>query len=381
MAAVVPPELTDFDKAIISRGLDDIGVESESFLHLGLYTGILAVTLWNISTMKAQRIGRAMVVIILLLHIATIIDLAINWSESHSVFVDHGENLRTKYVANLSPNTVWSIGAGTVGAICSILADSTMIWRCWLVWGRRWLAILLPVIFLLSAIGFKIIGTYKIYTSLSASIFGLVFYTSFLLASTLSCTLLIIYRIVTVARAGGGLRNYHHVLEVFVESSALYSISLILCITFLAREDISLASFETLAVAARVNSYYFPVSSHLIDIIQGVAPTILVGRVAAGHARPDSSWQGSVISGSLRFKVQSRSRCSQSDSMTGHDLEAAEEEVDAEYGHFTAVADSQKAGACEDGSEVQRLGEVSVDSGSYDICQDSSDIQQERDVE
>ncbi len=80
-----------------------------------------------------------------------------------------------------------------------------------------------------------------------------------MLASMLWCTSLIIYRIVTVARAGGGLRNYRHVLEVLVESSALYSISLILYIAFLARNDISSIYFDTLAAFARVNSHRFSV--------------------------------------------------------------------------------------------------------------------------
>ncbi|KAK0219648.1 hypothetical protein EDD85DRAFT_334900 [Armillaria nabsnona] len=198
-----------------------------------------------------------------------------------------------------------------------------------------------------------------------------------MLASTLWCTSLIIYHIVIVARAGG-LGDYHHVLEVLVESSALYSISLILCIAFLARNDIPLIYFDTLAVVAR-----------------GVAPTLLVGIVAAGRTRPDSSWQGSVRLGSLRFRNSTPgSRSSQSNSATSHDLEAPERDIDNEYGHFTPVADSREGGAREDGSKVQRgrdtiychcapaesLGDVSVDSES-EIRQDSSDIQQERDDE
>ncbi len=37
-------------------------------------------------------------------------------------------------------------------------------------------------------------------------------------------------------------------------------------------------------------------------------PTILVGRVAAGHARPDDSWSESTPRSSLRFGNQSRSQ-------------------------------------------------------------------------
>ncbi|KAG7443259.1 uncharacterized protein BT62DRAFT_922045 [Guyanagaster necrorhizus] len=44
------------------------------------------------------------------------------------------------------------IGSGITGTLHTILADSTMIWRCWIVWGQHWLVILPPVLFLLSAI-------------------------------------------------------------------------------------------------------------------------------------------------------------------------------------------------------------------------------------
>ncbi len=43
-------------------------------------------------------------------------------------------------------------------------------------------------------------------------------------------------------------------------------------------------------------------------------PTMLVGRVAAGHARPDDSWSESSPMSSLRFRNQSSS---QNDSQRG----------------------------------------------------------------
>ncbi len=35
--------------------------------------------------------------------------------------------------------------------------------------------------------------------------------------------------------------------------------------------------------------------------MQGIAPTMLLGRVAAGHARPDDSWKGTVMTSPLDF--------------------------------------------------------------------------------
>ncbi len=228
------------------------------------------------------------------MHVATTVYFsAVTWSEIDSIFVDHGQNLWTKYVVYISPGTVTSTGAGTVGAICSILADSTMV--CLTPLRVLYYNLQSVDLALLAGLGtavagysaschfshflnwydpndlllvdlssnvcavFKIIGTYKGYINPYGSIFGYVIYTSFMLASTLWCTLLIIYRIVTIARTGGGLRDYHHILEVLVELSALYSISLILCIAFLTRNDISLVYFDTLATVARVKSHSFSV--------------------------------------------------------------------------------------------------------------------------
>ncbi|SJL13464.1 uncharacterized protein ARMOST_16908 [Armillaria ostoyae] len=53
----------------------------------------------------------------------------------------------------------------------------------------------------------------------------------------------------------------------------------------------------------------------LAAIAKGVAPTLLVGRIAAGYARPHDSWQGSMISRSLHFRTRSGGQNSQQDSM------------------------------------------------------------------
>ncbi|PBK70803.1 hypothetical protein ARMSODRAFT_1017590 [Armillaria solidipes] len=117
-------------------------------------------------------------------------------------------------------------------------------------------------------------------------------YVSFTLATTLSCTLLIIYRIVAVAgiRRGmaGRLGVFCHFIEVLVESSALYSISMILYLAFIISNNIG-------------EPYYFDV---IASTAKGVAPTLLVGRAAAGHTCPRDESDGSTVS-SLHFQTAS----------------------------------------------------------------------------
>ncbi|KAK0478593.1 hypothetical protein EDD18DRAFT_1026031, partial [Armillaria luteobubalina] len=151
------------------------------------------------------------------------------------------------------------------------------IWHCWIVWGKSLAIVILPTL-LLSGIGN--IATYNESAQAPlgyAYLLHMTLYTSFTLASTLLCTLLIVFCIMTVAhragKIGGGLKAYHHVLEVLLESSALYSISLVLNVAFYAwGEEIV---------------YYF---DHLAGITKGIAPTLLIGCVAAGWAHPDDSW-------------------------------------------------------------------------------------------
>ncbi len=79
---------------------------------------------------------------------------------------------------------------------------------------------------------------------------------TFVLGTTLWCTLLIIYRILTVAGlkrgANGRLRVYQHFLEVLVESSALYSITLIVYLALLIRQDFGLYYIDVIASIVKV---------------------------------------------------------------------------------------------------------------------------------
>ncbi len=76
---------------------------------------------------KSRPTGRAMVVIIILLYVATTIAFAFSWSYIRSMFVDHGQSFWTKYMLYQNPGAGITIGAVTAGAFCTVLADSTMV--------------------------------------------------------------------------------------------------------------------------------------------------------------------------------------------------------------------------------------------------------------
>ncbi|SJL12938.1 uncharacterized protein ARMOST_16372 [Armillaria ostoyae] len=289
----IPSYLPDDYKAAIFQLLDaELNSEILYALLYGIYTGILAVTLWNISINKCWPIRRALVVIIILLHALITITFAGNWSWIHLSFIKDGQNLWTVYwnLEHSTPAAYWVMAI--TASISTILADLYMIWCCWMVWGQRWLVVLFPIFSLVSAIVSKAMEEYYGYISAptrpsTSTGVSLMLYISFNLATTLYCTLLIIYRILAVAgvRRGavGRLGVYRRFIEVLVESSALYSISVILDLAFTIRDNVGM--------------YYLAV---IAGIAKGVAPTLLVGRAAAGHTRPRDDSDGSTVS-SLHF--------------------------------------------------------------------------------
>ncbi|KAK0436049.1 uncharacterized protein EV420DRAFT_1673626 [Desarmillaria tabescens] len=291
----IPPNLTDEDKASIFQVLDaELNSLILTTLLHGIYTGILAVTLWNIFINKCSPTRRALAVIIILLHALTTISFAAQWSFICSTFIQNRQSFWTVYLKFDAMNHAIYLAAGIPSCMSTILADSYIIWCCWMVWGQRWLIVLLPILSLISATVSKIISVYRQYFNATNSVFLMPF-SSLVLATTLWCTLLIIFRILTVTsvRHGGGsqLRVYHQFIEVLVESSALYSISLILYLAFVSRNYFTgLPYFDAIAAIAR-----------------GVAPTFLVGRAAAGHTHPTEEQDESATVSTLLFQMSSQS--------------------------------------------------------------------------
>ncbi|PBK70850.1 hypothetical protein ARMSODRAFT_1083821 [Armillaria solidipes] len=289
----IPSSLTDDEKAAVFQLLDATLNSGILFALLyGIYTGILAVTLWNIFINKCWAIRRAVVIVIILLHALITINFAAGWSWMRFAFIRNGQSFWTVYlILDGLDATTWVMSVAA--SISTILADLYIIWCCWMVWGQRWLVVLLPIFSLVSAIVSRTTREYYINVNALNTIGDvlLMLYIYFNLATTLSCTLLIIYRIVAVTgvRHGvmGRLGVYRRFIEVLVESSALYSISLIIDLAFTIHDGFGLIYTDAIAAIAK-----------------GVAPTLLVGRAAAGHTRPREDSDGSTVS-SLHFQVPS----------------------------------------------------------------------------
>ncbi|PBK59054.1 hypothetical protein ARMSODRAFT_983340 [Armillaria solidipes] len=268
-----------------------------------------------------------MAAIIILLYVTTTINSSLTWALIRSVLAETPYNIFLSgrpWISNIE-----------VGTAAAVIADSIMVFGV-VGWSGDDVGSCL-----ISGFVFKILEIIAGVILEFESVDLLVIYISCILATTVWCTVLIVFRIVTVARANNGTNStelgyYRHVIEVLVESSALHSVTLIVYAALEARGNLSRDYFDTLAVITTVDIELI-FSEYISDenCMQGIAPTLLAGRVAAGHARPDDSWQGNIIS-SLRFEAHPQvdaETCSQENSIVDNaDLEALSIQVDEETG-------------------------------------------------
>jgi hypothetical protein len=94
--------------------------------------------------------------------------------------------------------------------------------------------------------------------------------------------------------------NLSPVLEILIESSALYAASLFIFVVLLAMKSPNQSYIQDIHAQIAVCPVFILISvksAHSIQ--QGIAPTLLVLRISAGHARKDEEW--SAPSSGLRF--------------------------------------------------------------------------------
>ncbi|KAK0221098.1 hypothetical protein EDD85DRAFT_261923 [Armillaria nabsnona] len=251
---------------------------------------------------QSPRRPRFLILVILLLYILATFDLYAEWAvEIAYTTIPNGRSFWTAF--EYTPGAPISWTSGIAAILSTILTDATLIWRCWIVWGQSWRIVLVPIACTILAIVSR--GILTCYIALGPDVPPRVLfleniiswsvlyslYTSLILATLLWCTTFIIYRIVRVGGAAGRIHVYQRVIEMLVESASLYSAVLVVLVVLEARKELAESYIEDLA-----------------GTIRGIMPTILVGRVAAGHARPDDSWTDNTTASSIRFINHSSSQ-------------------------------------------------------------------------
>ncbi|KAK0232052.1 hypothetical protein EDD85DRAFT_846278 [Armillaria nabsnona] len=257
------------------------------FVH-GIYTGLFGISIWLLLAVK--KISKARIYmgcIITALYIFSMIYVIATWIVFSRAYV-FATSFRARYNLMFSP-VLWETVADTASGLNLIIADCTIIWRCWVVWAHDWRVTIFPIFFV---IGGTFCGVNIVVHQDGTETNWAVATIAATLGTNILCTALIVGRIVYVARGHrgvmGGIRTYRGVLEILVESAALYSTTFVVLMILYPLEG---------------NEYMYPQT--LIFSVTGIAPTLIILRVASGQARPEESSHG--IQSSLHFQMSRES--------------------------------------------------------------------------
>ncbi|KAK0185437.1 hypothetical protein F5146DRAFT_1227834 [Armillaria mellea] len=264
-----PPDLSPEERSVIFHDLD-LNLNRlilEAFLH-GLYTGIVTVALWVIYSSPKQLRSTVLCTIIIALYVLSTITFGISWSSERRGFIDYGDNYYSIFTTLVNAGT-YDLISSIAGGISTLLVDITMIWRCWALWERQWRVVFIPIICTLGSTIMKTMqifsgfhnATHDIKAQFAPDVNWSLIYVVLVLATTFMCTFLIVYRI---ARHTPRMMAFHNIIKMLIESSAMYSIFLIIYLALVPQNSVS--------------GYYVDVISAYVRVI---APTLLAGRVSA----------------------------------------------------------------------------------------------------
>ncbi|KAF7289823.1 hypothetical protein MIND_01356600 [Mycena indigotica] len=284
----------------------------EDWFH-GLYTAVLILTLWVIATGKQPAINASrrslQVALVVVPYICSTVHAAVNWLWYANAVDDNELPSGPGLLYSLTHIPAWLEATGdTFFCLNILLADCVFIWRCSRIWNRRWQIVILPILatitgavlagiiiadqvvarrtsepFIAAKKSSEFINLSSIYFSLS-------------MATSLTTTLLISLRIFLVQRAASFASPQAHklfnpIIEILVESAALYSATLLAFVVFNTQKS--------------VNVYY---AQNIHAQLAGLAPLLIILRIATGRARPQSDWDTTIsFSTTMKFTNPSNS--------------------------------------------------------------------------
>ncbi|KAK0492348.1 hypothetical protein EDD18DRAFT_1358013 [Armillaria luteobubalina] len=273
-----PPDLSPEDRSVVFHNLD-LNLNRlilEAFLH-GLYSGIVTVALWVIYSAPKRLRNTFLCTTIIALYVLSTITFGISWSSERRGFIDQGANYYSIFRTLVNAGTGDLISSVT-GGVSTLLVDIVIIWRCWTLWEHQWKVIFLPIICTIGSTIMKAMQLFSLFhnatNDISAqfapdvnwSLINVVL----MLATTILCTFFIVYRVFRHFQEMSASRK---IIKMLIESSAMYSTSLIIYLVVVSRNSSS--------------GYYADIIS---AYIRAISPTLLAGRISA-HANERSRRQ------------------------------------------------------------------------------------------
>ncbi|KAF9007708.1 hypothetical protein BDZ89DRAFT_1168458 [Hymenopellis radicata] len=297
-----------------------------AFCH-GIHTSILSASYLVESTQPIQK-RITLAGIVTFLWFANTVILGLDWKDIDRLFIAHGTSLETEFNYSLTGDIPKSIAVDVLRCLSVFVADLILVWRCWVLYGGNLKVIAIPGLCMItetiSACMIIVSFVENVNRASASRVNWTLAYYSMTVATNSLCTVLILFRIVRVSGLGASLKTYRGIIEILVESAAMYAI------IYIALLIVYACQFYTGAAVENGRPYAAVIS----DSITGIAPTLIIARVMAGQSRPDDSWSRPSLP-HMRSNVLSSTESLQFAGGPNHSTQT----TSASTGHATADID------------------------------------------
>ncbi|KAF4617118.1 hypothetical protein D9613_005965 [Agrocybe pediades] len=268
---------------------------------LGIYTGLFALTLYLYFSKKNQTTTQIIIVIgsLAVLYIVTSLSNVLAWLYSNHNFVLYNMNRTQMFLYSVAGDLGWEdsdaafIPLAIVDGAVFLCADGLLVWRCYHVCSHSLRSFLLPIMLLIAEACLVISWMiYEIFLHLkpqnmnthTESIYNRLLSSTYISSALTSvvATSIICFKIYTHIVPGlSSRRHYRTIIDIIIQSSALYSTTVVLqaILGFVVNVDLT----HTFNIA--VGQIYVQA---LYDVIKGLAPTLMAARLCMASAQQDT---------------------------------------------------------------------------------------------
>ncbi|PPQ92899.1 hypothetical protein CVT25_010454 [Psilocybe cyanescens] len=292
---------------------------------MGIYTMVYGGTMYLYLSKKPTNSNRHIILsAISLLYLLCLLDFVVEWYYLNWTIVITGDTRESIFLATVGGGLPWTwILSDFLQNSLLIISDGLLIWRCYHVWGQSFWAIVIPSILLVAESGlFVMITVLDVKSSQITSAAGVILYNNILsaltfvsLGTTVITTFLIGYKIYSASplSRSPSKRLFNCIVKMIIESAAVYALVLLLYAI-----DIVVPSFGVSGSPMEEAGYYIDA---IVTVVakQGMAPTILVARIATNDNHTVASSRITPISG-LQFGSQQGVGSGRSGNATGGDI-------------------------------------------------------------
>ncbi|PPQ81100.1 hypothetical protein CVT25_014563 [Psilocybe cyanescens] len=260
---------------------------------------------------------RLIVVILSILFIAIVVNLAAAWQILRSVVVDH-DATRDTMAQDLftGPSRMQKVADGTL-AFSAVIADTFLVWRCYVLWQKnKWILIVYSIVLLGEL---ALLPAYlALNLTLGSRLGFLDLYFVLSLCITITSSALIIYRIADVSGQGNNdISRYHYTIKILVESGLLYTTVILICGILHVIQDCGITNPGLIQAVQDFDSILVPIT--------GIAPTLITSRIAKARVEVSDLERSQEISRINFKKEESKAEPLRFDDTESHTAAASQE--------------------------------------------------------